>query len=200
MGRKITETATPEESALESLNALARRHEEFGQSLARVSRRVETEMEGIKVEAEACAAGLDEALADLVDALAAIETERERRMIAEARIGELESRIGRIRLSCDEAFADDDPTLRTSDPDVGSVVDRGGPASTSAPLSEALGITEPVLAALAALTAMEGAASPEETLRILLFRELKKTGLMPEAEPEGRATTACGEGAPTIWS
>jgi DNA repair ATPase RecN len=196
MGRQSTETTTAETSALESLRSLTLQHREFGQRLASIAQRVETEMEDLKTEAQTCAAELDEARAEHVELRAALEIEKAKRTTAEARIGKLESHVRRMQASCDEVLAEGDKSAQASQPAVEAEASQN--ASMSAPLSQALGVTAPVFAAIETLTAMKGAASPEEMVRILLLRELENAGLMPEEGPASGSVEAGREETPII--
>lgn len=150
-----------------------------------------------RTEAQTCAAELDEARAELVELRAALEIETAKRTTAESRTGKLESHVRWMQARSADLLAENcQKTSLTSEPAV--AVDAEQKASTSAPLSQVLGVTATVFAALEALTAMKGAASPEEMVRILLFRELENAGLMPEESLASGSVEAGCEETPII--
>lgn len=182
MARKTTETQ--ESSALELLLDLMRQHEELGKRIATITERAEAEMQALAAQATTSAAELDEAKVQLAELRGAFENETKKRMTAEARVGKLETTVSRMKMLCDEAFAEDDQTSQASASAVDVNVIEDMPEPT--PLSETLGVTGPVLEALHVLTAMEGTESPQAMLRILLLRELERVGRFPNTVSESR--------------
>lgn len=182
MGRKITEAEAPT-TAMELLTAVMQEYEGLGQRLAAVAERAKSETDDIKAEAQMRAAELDDARLELVEVRSALETEKTMRTAAEARVRKLEFHVRQTRLACDAALAEDDQTPRAE-----RGVDQG--VAHDVPLSEALGLTTEVLAALDQLTVQEGAASHREMMNLLLFRALENAGLLQEAVPDGNTVSA----------
>lgn len=163
--------------ALELLENLRREHEALGERLALAAEQAKVEMDKLETKAQACAAELGEVRAELADLRAAHETEKAKRVAAEADAMKLRGKLGAIKALCGET---DEEAPEAAEPEI-ETTDVEGDHGQLLPV--ALGMNSNEIDALDALAVQEGVSDRRAILRLLVQRALAASGLLPEAAP-----------------